>query len=170
MNTELVLRLGILFSVILIAWIIFTLKKRKEMLKKIEVNCVKSELTWTNKKGEYSEIVYLKRSNLPLIGDWKRVYPLYFEDKLDKNGNPKVNKMNYIFGGKKNFIKLLITLAVIGLILLFVFNTIGSGREFLDGSKYVIVNKSLFFKYCDVGTPINILPNFTEVNILNLSN
>ena len=85
-------------------------KFKANLQKKIEENAIKSELTWKDKEGEHTDIVYLKRSKLPL-GDWGRIYP-----PVDENG--KINKINLIFGGKKNFIKLLIYFIIIALFFL----------------------------------------------------
>jgi len=80
----------------------------KEKLKeRIEKNAIKSQLTWTDKKGiVHTENVILKRSRLPIIGDWARIYP-------PVNENDKINWANTIFGGRKNLIKLLITFGVL---------------------------------------------------------
>jgi hypothetical protein len=75
---------------------------KQKMLARIEENAIKSELN--------GEIVYLKQSKLPLIGDWGRIYPPVNEDG-------SWNIMNLIFGGKKNFFILLIMLAIAGMIL-----------------------------------------------------
>jgi len=80
--------------------------------KKIEKNAFKSELTYTDKKGkEHTETVYFKRSSLPVVGDWQRIYP-----PVDENG--KINKMNLWFGGKKNLIKTLIVLGIVTMVVL----------------------------------------------------
>lgn len=84
----------------------------KERLKqKIEENAVKSELTWYDKKGNPStEIVLLKKSRVPILGDWSRIYP-----PIDEEGN--IKWVNLIFGGWKNLIKLIIVLAIVGMVL-----------------------------------------------------
>jgi hypothetical protein len=74
-------------------------KFKNLLLSRIERHAVK-----TNLEGE---VVYLKKSIIPLIGDWGRIYPPINEDD-------SYNWVNIIFGGKKNFIKLLIVLAIIG--------------------------------------------------------
>ena len=92
--------------------------------KKIERNAFKSMLTYINRKGiemlnkgtplenlpedtKVTEKVYIKRSLLPL-GDWARIYP-----PISENG--KINLINLIFGGKKNLIKLIIILVILGM-------------------------------------------------------
>ena len=79
----------------------------KERLKeRTEKNAAKVELSYTDKNGEFiTEIVYLKRSTLPL-GDWKRIFPAVNET------NNKINWLNTLVGGKKNAIRLLIILGV----------------------------------------------------------
>lgn len=95
---------------------------KEKLQERIEKNAVKSEMSWTDKKGKtHTEEVYLKRSRMPLIGDWARIYP-----PVDENGN--WNWINLIFGGKKNFIKLLAIFAIV-LMVLFAFNEVFSSFE-----------------------------------------
>ena len=82
-------------------------KLKTRLLDRIERDAVKSEMTYTpvsfitGKKGNpITETVYAKRSKLPLVGDWARIYPPVNEDM-------SWNFTNLIFGGKKNLIKLL---------------------------------------------------------------
>jgi hypothetical protein len=84
----------------------------KESLKnRIERNAIKSTLTYEKRNGELeTEEVLIKRSNFPLIGDWQRIYP-----PLNEDGS--TNYTNLIFGGKKNLIKLILVLIVVGLFL-----------------------------------------------------
>ena len=72
-----------------------------KLQKKIEEDTVKSEL-----KGE---VVILKKSKMPLVGDWTRIYPPVNEDG-------SWNIPNLLFGGKKNLIRMLILLAVIAMV------------------------------------------------------
>ena len=72
-------------------------------LRRIEERAVKSELD--------GEIVYLKKSKIPLVGDWGRIYPAVNEDGT-------WNFTNLIFGGKQNFIKLILILIIIAFVLL----------------------------------------------------
>lgn len=85
-------------------------KVKKSLGERIETNAVKiPNLNWKDKSGKvYTEDIIIKRSRIPLIGDWSRIYPSINEDG-------KVNWVNAIFGGKKNFIKLLIFLGIIAL-------------------------------------------------------
>ena len=79
--------------------------------KRIEKNAFRSTLSFTGRdKKEHVEEVYFKRSLIPL-GDWGRIYP-----PIDENG--RMNYLNFIFGGWRNFVKLLIVFAIIGLALL----------------------------------------------------
>ena len=88
-------------------------KKIKEnWQRRIEKNAFKSTLSYKDRKGIYNEEeVYFKRSLLPL-GDWGRIYPPIKEDR------EKVHWTNLIFGGWRNFVKLLI---VSGIIVTFVY-------------------------------------------------
>ena len=71
---------------------------KQKLLNRIERHAVKTTLE--------EEVVYLKKSILSL-NDWVRIYPPINEDE-------SINWINVVFGGKKNFIKLLIVLAIIG--------------------------------------------------------
>ena len=75
---------------------------KRWMQERLEKGAIKSELD--------GEIVYLKKSNMPLIGDWGRIYPPINEDGT-------INWVNFIFGGYKNLIKLIILVAIIGMVL-----------------------------------------------------
>ena len=83
----------------------------KKWQKSIEKNAFKSELTYKDKKGKsHTEIVYFKRSLTPL-GDWQRIYP-------PVNENGKINWINFLFGGKRNLIKLIAILVIVGMVIL----------------------------------------------------
>ena len=93
----------------------------KERLQdRTEKNAIKSELSYDKVKKvngkiisskRITETVYLKRSRLPLIGDWGRIYPVINEDG-------SWNFINLVFGGKRNLIKLLIVMGLVALIFL----------------------------------------------------
>lgn len=76
---------------------------KESLLNKIEKHAVKTTLE--------GEVVYLKKSSMPLIGDWGRIYPPVNEDG-------SWNILNLVFGGKRNFIKLVLILILIGFVLL----------------------------------------------------
>lgn len=108
----------IIIGILVISIVTFLLIKNKQKIKeslqkKIEKNAIKiPNATWTDRKGNiHTEDIIIKRSVIPLIGDWGRVYPL-----IDEYG--KVNWINTIFGSKQNFIKLLIVLGIVALVLL----------------------------------------------------
>ena len=133
----------------------------KDWLKKrFEKNTVEiNNLSWTSKKNNQEikhidEVVYLKRSRIPFTGDWGRVYhPL--NEKTDK-----INWSNFLVGGRKNFFKLLFVMFCLAMIYLFVVNTLGASKEYMNGQKYVIIEKDLFTKYCSVGQDmIKVLPS-----------
>ena len=85
---------------------------KQNLQEKIENNTYKSKMTWTDKGGNsHTEEVLLKRSRLPIFGDWARIYP-----PIDEHGN--INKINLLFGGKKNLIKLVCVVAIVGLFML----------------------------------------------------
>lgn len=111
MNEKIWVALVLLFFVV--AYLFYkkrTLKKGLE--ERIKKNAVKlPNLSWTDRKGNiHAEEVVLKRSKMPLVGDWARIYP-----PINENG--KVNWLNAIFGGKKNFIKILLFLILVGMFL-----------------------------------------------------
>jgi hypothetical protein len=85
---------------------------KRKIQERIERNGVKiPNVTYTDKKGiEHTEDIVLKRSNLPLIGDWSRIYP-----PIDEEG--KIKWINLIIGGKKNLIKLIVVLGIVAMIL-----------------------------------------------------
>ena len=88
-------------------------KKIKEnWQKRIEKNAFVSTLSFIDRdKTTKTERVYFKRSLIPL-GDWGRIYP-----PIKENGN-RIHWTNLIFGGWRNFVKLLIICIIIGLVLL----------------------------------------------------
>jgi len=84
---------------------------KERLQERIERNTVKSELAWTDKNGrQHTEMVYLKRSRIPILGDWTRIYP-----PIDENGN--VKWLNLIFGGYRNLIKLIVVMLIVGMVL-----------------------------------------------------
>ena len=86
---------------------------KTKLLDRIERDAVKSEMTYrpTKDAEPITETVYIKRSKLPIIGDWARIYPPVNEDGT-------WNLTNLIFGGKKNLIKLLFVAGLIMIVFL----------------------------------------------------
>lgn len=108
----------IVLGLIILGFVIFFVSKKKdkiksEIQKRIEKNAVKiSDVSWEDQSGKrHTEDIVIKRSRIPLVGDWSRIYP-----PLNEDG--KLNWINTFLGGKKNFIKLLIILGIVALILL----------------------------------------------------
>ena len=91
-------------------------KIKAKWQKRIEKNCFKSTLRYTDRHGKvYEEEVYFKRSQPPFIerfGDWGRIYP-----PLKENGT-KVAWLNFFIGGWRNFVKLLIVLVIVAMVVL----------------------------------------------------
>ena len=124
---------------------------------------------YTKGSGENAEDiredVLLKRSSLPLIGDWGRIYP-----PLNEDGS--YNWMNTIFGGRKNLIKLLAVMFVLALLYWQVTGVLGANKKYMDGSKYIIIEIGAFDTFCkesvyeNGGSLINI-GNLTIVNFTN---
>lgn len=83
---------------------------KKSLQEKIEKNSVKvPDLAWVDGAGvTHTETVILKRSRMPLVGDWTRIYPPVNEDG-------SWNLINLIFGGKKNLITLLLYLGIVAI-------------------------------------------------------
>ena len=112
------------------------LEKLKQSFRdRIERDAVKSEMTYHINKGTknnpnriaITETVYIKRSKIPLIGDWARIYPPVNEDG-------SWNIINLIFGGKKNLLKLLGVSAIIAMVLFefkYLFNYIEALKELI---------------------------------------
>ena len=89
-------------------------KIKENFRRRIEKNAIKSEVSWEDIDGKIqNETVYMKRSRIPLIGDWARIYPAVNEDG-------SWNFINLVFGGRRNFIKLLL---ILGLVALFIYGT-----------------------------------------------
>jgi len=110
-------------------------KLKQKMLDRIERDAVKSQMTYHINKGTkkrpkiktITETVYIKRSKIPFVGDWGRIYPPVNEDG-------SWNIVNVIFGGKKNLIKLLAISAIVGMALYefnYLFNYIKYLRELI---------------------------------------
>lgn len=128
--------------VIILCALLYPIVFKKRVLSKFSKEVQKSDLTWTDKNGEeHSEEVLFKKSKMPLIGDWGRVYPPINEDGTTNWGN-------LLFGGTKNLIKLVIIMTIIVLTFWWVMGTIGAGAEYLNGSKYVIIERTLFNEFC----------------------
>lgn len=102
-----------------VGFLIFKFKDkiRRGLQQRIEENSVViPNLTYGDRKGkEHTEDIVVKRSLIPLVGDWARIYP-----PVDEYGKP--NWVNIIFGGKKNLIKLVIMLFIITMMLLAFFD------------------------------------------------
>jgi len=88
-------------------------KLKQKLLERIERDAVKSTMTYRKKRNSepITETVYLKRSKMPLTGDWGRIHP-----PVNENGS--WNIINLVFGGKKNLIKLLLIGMIVAMILL----------------------------------------------------
>ena len=108
-------------------------KIKEKFQEKIERNSIKSTLTYANKKGiklmkkdsslrevnlprdcRITEEVIFKRSLMPL-GDWGRIYA-----PVDEHG--KLNITNFLFGGWRNFIKLIFVLLIISMFIFQFYN------------------------------------------------
>lgn len=100
---------------------------KERALRKIEENSVKSEIE--------GQTVYLKKSRIPLLDEWREIHPIVNEDKTWNFGN-------FIFGGWRNFVKLLLILIIVAFVLYqfnINFNTIEQLREACP----ITVNQSL---------------------------
>jgi len=110
-----IIKIWLGIALILIGIILLFIYKgsiKRKLQERIEKNSVKiPNLTYTLRGRNFIEDVILKRSGLPFIGDWARIYPVINEDG-------KTNMINLLFGGRKNFIKALIILGIIALFLL----------------------------------------------------
>ena len=97
--------------------------------KRIERNAFKSTLTWTDKKHrEHTEVVYFKRSQIPFVdvGDWARIYPPIKEDNT-------ISWVNFIFGGKKNLLKLILVGSIVAVTLI-EFSNLFTHIEYLEST------------------------------------
>lgn len=84
-----------------------------------ERNAIKSTLTWNKTKmirgkrilkKSITETVYLKRSRILFVGDWGRIHPIVIENS---DGELKWKISNFIFGGRRNLIKLITVLGIV---------------------------------------------------------
>ncbi len=76
---------------------------KQSILDNIEKNCVKSELD--------GKEVYLKKSKMPILGgEWKEIHP-----PINENGS--VNWMNFLFGGWRNLVRLILIFILIGMVI-----------------------------------------------------
>lgn len=91
----------------------------RKLRERLERNSAKvPDVSWTDNSGiVHTEDIVVKRSKLPLIGDWSRIYPIVKEEETGI-WYKDINWINAIFGGSKNFIRTMITLAIIGAFLL----------------------------------------------------
>ena len=92
-------------------------KLKKRMQERLEKNGVKiPNISYTDKNGVvHTEDIILVRSKLPLIGDWARAYTPVNEDN-------SWNIPNVIFGGRRNLVKFVIVMAIVGMILFAFYN------------------------------------------------
>jgi hypothetical protein len=102
-------------------------KLKQKLLERIERDAMKSECTYrpTKNSEPITETVYMKRSKMPLTGDWQRIYPPVNEDG-------SWNFINLIFGGKKNLIRLIFIGALIAMVL-FGFSELFNYIDYLKG-------------------------------------
>ena len=101
-------------------------KLKERLLAREQKNAHKSICTWIDKEGiSHTEEVIMKRSRLPLVGDWGRIYPV-----INENGN--INWINVVFGGKKNFIKLLLILGIIALFFFGVYDILHQSKILME--------------------------------------
>lgn len=142
------LELGIPIELIVVALVVtfaffgYVIIFKDRIIRKLEREAQKSVLSWEDRYGNRnSEEVLFKKSKIPLIGDWGRIYPPVNEDG-------SINYTNLFFGGKKNFIRLVLMLVILALVFFWVIGTIGAGKEYLNGDKYVIIEKDAFNKFC----------------------
>jgi len=102
---------------------------KEKVQQRIEKNTYSSDLTWTDKEGRaHTEKVLLKRTR-GILGDWVRIHPPVV---YDSQGNLKWNLVNLIFGGKSNFIKLILIGIIIGMVLLQFYNNYMILEEAID--------------------------------------
>jgi hypothetical protein len=97
---------------------------REKWLKRISKNTMTSECEYEDKRGNiHKEVVYMKRSLMPVFGEWKRIHPPFYLDEygepiIKDNGKIKIHWINFIFGGWKNFWTLVFVLTIAGMVLL----------------------------------------------------
>lgn len=108
---------------------------------RIEKDAVKSTLIYNDRDGnDIQEDVLLKRSKIPLIGDWARIYP-----PLNEDGS--WNFANVIFGGKKNLYKLLGVMLILILLFWQVMSLLGESKQYMNPDN-VLIPRTTFDKFC----------------------
>jgi hypothetical protein len=135
------------------------LDKLKDSLReRTERNAVKSTLSYIKGGETITEDVIFKRSLIPIVGDWGRIYPVITE----KN---HIHFINLIFGGWKNFFKLVILFGIILLAFYGFYEVTTSCRELLKDN--FIISKDNFGTFNDLA-----LRNNQDLSkfILNTSN
>lgn len=137
---------------------------KQKLQERIERDAVRSTLSYTDSSGnEITEDVLLKRSKIPLVGDWGRIYP-----PLNEDGS--WNIANALFGGKKNLIKLISIMLILALLFWWVSGILGANKEYMNGNKYVIVERTAFDKFCQsaIREGGNIV-TYNNISILNFT-
>lgn len=130
--------------------------------RRIQKNSVASTMTWTDQKGTaHEEYVITKRSTMPLVGDWNRIYPPINEDD-------SINWMNVIFGGKRNFFKLLGIMIILACLYFWVTGILGANAEYMNGQNYVIIARDDFFQFCNQA--VEIINPYNVTQQIDLSN
>ena len=99
-------------------------KLKQTLIKRIETNSVKQELTYVDRYGEkHTELVYLKHGR-GKNSSWHECFL-----PVDEVTN-RWNIANVLFGGKRNLIKLIIYLSIIAIFFL-AYHEIASQYEWL---------------------------------------
>ena len=135
-------------------------KLKDSLRERTERNAVKSTLSYTKGGETITEEVVFKRSLIPIIGDWGRIYPVITE-------NNKIHLINLIFGGWKNFFKLVILFSIIALAFYGFYEVTTSCREILKDN--FLISKENFGTFNDIALRNNqdlskyIIGNITNV-------
>ncbi|MFW6233417.1 MAG: hypothetical protein ACOC3Z_02020 [Nanoarchaeota archaeon] len=107
-------------------------KLKETMKRRIEEGTIKSYLD--------GEVVYLKKSKIPIIGgDWNQVH-------LPLNEDDSWNITNLLFGGWRNLIKLIIILVIVGMAMSQMINDMYIIKTLLDNpcvQNCIEISKSL---------------------------
>ena len=121
-------------------------KLKDSLRERTERNAVKSTLSYIKGGESITEEVIFKRSLIPIIGDWGRIYPVITE-------NNHIHYINLIFGGWKNFFKLVILLGIISLAFYGFYEVTNSCREILKDN--FIISKENFGTFNNIALQNN---------------
>ena len=108
--------------------------------------------------------IYLKKTGM-IVKDWQKINPAV---EL-KDGKLEWNYLNLFVGGKKNLINLILIFLLLSVAYYQFSILLGDAKEYMDGSKYVIMKKESFSKYCSMNILSGDLPDYGIMTNFNIN-